>query len=100
MFRLLAALLIATSLSACQEDETKTAFVSQCKAGLGDEALCNCVYNGLKDSFSEPQMVRISTLFSMNVPQSMSMLQESGTEDDLSILERIHDIERVAEGCF
>lgn len=93
---------IVVSLSGCQESDAKNSFVSDCNESLGGgkDALCACVYDNLKDNFSDTQMTRISGLFRGSILESMENLKASGSKSDLDILDRINDVEKVTEGCL
>ncbi len=96
------ALPFVTLLSACQEDEAKTAFKSQCAQSVGaDKAkICGCIYDGLEEDFTPEQLTRISRLFSMSIPQSVAVLNKSKNEAYLDIARRVNEVETVTEACF
>ena len=98
----LAGLGVFLTVSACQGDDLKTEFVATCTASqeaFTDE-LCQCVYDGLHEQFSEEQMTRISGLFTGNVPEAKENLAATGSASDLGILERFDVVEATVEGCF
>lgn len=99
----LSLVVVAFSLVAsCKDDEQKTSFVSNC-AGSQEpftDEICSCIYDSVKDDFSEDQVSRISGLFHGNVPEAMSDLGESGNDSDIDILERMDSVEGAAEYCF
>jgi hydroxymethylglutaryl-CoA reductase len=96
-------LVCAITLSACQADPLQTEFVASCHDAMGanaSNALCTCIYKGLKDEFSDDQLRRIPDLFAMTITDAANMLRQSGNKSDLDISERVHDIEIVTETCF
>lgn len=91
------------ALSACQADDLEKTFVARCTESFGEKVSappCLCIFKGLDGEFSDDQLLRISDLFTMNIPDGQKMLQKSGSQSDLQISERIHDIEVVTETCF
>lgn len=88
--------------AACKADEQKMSFVSKCTGSQEPftEELCSCIYDNVKDDFSEEQVARISGLFRGNVPEAMSELRKSGNDSDMDIHERFNSVEGAAESCF
>lgn len=100
LFTMTSFIIIAPLLSACADTQASSSFEA-CESALGAKraSFCSCVYDALKDDFSDTQMTRIGGLFQSNINQASKDLKASGSQSDLDILNRINTVEGATETC-